>query len=116
MPQRRHTPEPGTPSPHSPPHPRAAHPRGAKAGVGHGGAGPRWSRLWQPHNPLFWVVLVLNALSTGLAWLVRTHPLPLPLGVLVAVFAVGNAVLGLRLMWGLVKEPGAEGAAGKGGG
>lgn len=65
----------------------------------------KWTRLWQPRNPIFWLVVVLNALSTGLAWLVRTYPLSPAMAVAVAVFAMGNAVLGLRLMWGLVKEP-----------
>lgn len=65
----------------------------------------KMTRLWQPRNPLFWLVVVLNALSTLLAWVVRTYPLAPALSVAVAVFAVGNAVLGLRLMWGLVREP-----------
>lgn len=65
----------------------------------------KWRRLWQPRNPLFWVVVVLNALSTLLAWVVRTYPLPPTLAVAVAVFAVGNAVLGLWLIWALVKTP-----------
>lgn len=70
----------------------------------------KWQRLWQPRNPLFWVVVVLNALSTLLAWVVRTYPLPPTLAVAVAAFAVGNAVLGLRLMWALAKTPPEPGA------
>ena len=63
-------------------------------------------RLFQPRNPLFWIMLSLNALSMALAWLVQNRPLN-TLGVLlVGGFALGNAVLGTWLAWRLVKgEP-----------
>lgn len=59
-------------------------------------------RLFQPRNPLFWIFLVLNGLSTGLGWLTHTYALPGWLAVVVVVFAVGNAVLGMRIAWRLV--------------
>ena len=59
-------------------------------------------RLFQPRNPLFWIFLVLNGLSTLLGWLTHTYELPGWLAVVVLVFAVGNAVLGMRIAWRLV--------------
>ncbi len=62
------------------------------------------SRLFQPRNPLFWMMLILNALSTCLAWMVQTLPLS-SLGLwVVGGFALGNAVLGTWLAWRLVKS------------
>ncbi len=62
------------------------------------------SRLVQPRNPLFWLMLALNALSTVLAWMARSQPLN-GLGVaLVSGFAIGNAVLGTWLAWRLVRD------------
>jgi len=65
----------------------------------------RLSRLFQPRNPLFWLMLVLNALSMVLGWVSRSYPLNLTGAVLVAVFGLGNAALGLWLAWRLVREP-----------
>jgi uncharacterized membrane protein AbrB (regulator of aidB expression) len=59
------------------------------------------TRLFQPRNPKFWLWVVLNVLSTVLAWVLRTHTLPLGVMLLVAAFALGNAVLGVRLMLSL---------------
>ena len=62
------------------------------------------ARLWQPRNPAFWLMVVLNLLSTLLAWVTRTYALA-PLAMLVVTgFAIGNALLGLRLMWLLVQD------------
>jgi len=63
------------------------------------------SRLFQPRNPLFWMMLGLNALSMALGWLAQNRPLS-TLGVLVVVvFGVSNAVLGMWLAWLLVRDP-----------
>jgi len=62
------------------------------------------ARLWQPRNPAFWLMVALNLLSTALAWVARSYDLT-PLAVLiVAGFAVANAVIGLRLMWVLMRD------------
>jgi hypothetical protein len=62
------------------------------------------SRLYQPRNPRFWMMIVLNLLSTALAWIARSYDL-LPLAALmVAGFAVANAVLGIRLALALMRE------------
>ena len=50
-------------------------------------------------------MLVLNGLSTLLAWIVHNRPLD-GLGMaLVAMFAVSNAVIGMWLAWRLMREP-----------
>ena len=61
-------------------------------------------RLWQPRNPAFWLMIVVNLLSTLLAWVVRNYTLSAPASILVAVFAIGNVVIGLRLMWRLLRD------------
>lgn len=63
------------------------------------------SRLWQPRNPAFWMMVVLNVMSSVLAWILRTYPLvPLAM-IVVAGFALINAWLGIRLAVGLMREP-----------
>jgi hypothetical protein len=62
------------------------------------------ARLWQPRNPAFWLMVVLNLLSTLLAWVARSYT-QAPLAMLVVIgFAIGNAVYGVRLMWLLVRD------------
>ncbi len=63
------------------------------------------SRLFQPRNPIFWIMLSLNALSMALGWLVENRPLNTLGMLLVGGFALMNAVLGAWLAWRLVKEP-----------
>ncbi len=66
------------------------------------------SRLWQPRNPAFWLMIAVNLLSTLLAWLARSYALA-PLAALVVTgFAVGNAVIGMGLMWVLMREEPAQ--------
>lgn len=68
------------------------------------------SRLFQPRNPLFWIMLSLNALSMVIGWLLQHRPLN-TLGMLVlGGFALSNAILGTWLAWRLVKQP-PDGAA-----
>lgn len=62
------------------------------------------SRIFQPRNPLFWLMVTLNLLSTALAWIGRSYDLaPLP-AMIVAAMAVGNAVIGLYLTIRLIRE------------
>jgi hypothetical protein len=66
------------------------------------------SRLFQPRNPLFWMMVALNALSTLLMWIVQNRPLS-TLGMLVVGgFALGNALLGTWLAWRLVRDDSGE--------
>ena len=64
-----------------------------------------WRRLIQPRKPAFWLMLALNALSTALLWIVQNYPLTALASLVIAVFAFGNAWLGLRLAWQLVSTP-----------
>ncbi|MBK9020804.1 MAG: hypothetical protein IPL72_12735 [Sulfuritalea sp.] len=71
------------------------------------------ARLWQPRNPAFWLMIVLNLLSTLLAWVTRTYALTPVAMLVVAGFATGNALLGLRLIWVLMRdEPSGTGPEG----
>jgi len=59
--------------------------------------------LYQPRNPLFWFMVSLNVLSYALAWIVQNRTLNILGMLLVGGFALANAVLGMWLMWRLVK-------------
>jgi hypothetical protein len=70
------------------------------------------SRLYQPRNPLFWLMLTLNALSPALAWVVNNRPLNAWATVLLTCFALGNAVIGTFLLWRLLRQEPAAPAQG----
>lgn len=62
------------------------------------------SRLYQPKNPRFWMMVILNVLSSILAWILRSYPL-VPLAMLVVgAFALANAVIGIRLALALMRD------------
>jgi hypothetical protein len=44
-------------------------------------------------------------LSTALVWIVQTRSLTPVAGLVVASFAIGNMLLGLRLAWRLMQTP-----------
>jgi hypothetical protein len=60
-------------------------------------------RLFQPRNPLFWMMLALHALSAMLVWIVHNRQLNTLGALIVVVFAIGNALLGAWLAWRLVR-------------
>lgn len=62
------------------------------------------SRLVQPRNPLFWLMVTLNGLSSVLAYVLHAYDLPLAPRLVVGGFALGNAVLGLRIAIRLMRE------------
>lgn len=62
------------------------------------------TRLFQPRNPRFWLLLVLNLLSAGLAWAMRLPGVASTAVVVMGMFALGNALLGMWLMWALVRD------------
>jgi hypothetical protein len=62
------------------------------------------TRLYQPRNPLFWIMLVLNLFSVVLSWITRSYSLDALGGVLVTTFAVGNGLLGAFLAWRLIRS------------
>ena len=59
--------------------------------------------IYQPRNPLFWMMLVLNALSYALAWIVQNRSLDTLGMLLVGGFALVNAILGMWLLWRLAQ-------------
>ena len=60
-------------------------------------------RIYQPRNPLFWLMLALNALSYALMWIVQNRALNTLGMLLVGGFALVNAVLGMWLLWRLAQ-------------
>lgn len=61
-------------------------------------------RLYQPRNPLFWLVVILNLLSMVLGWMTHNYSPGAFVSLIIVVFAIGNGVLGVYLMWRLVKS------------
>jgi drug/metabolite transporter (DMT)-like permease len=62
------------------------------------------SRLFQPRNPIFWMLVVLNLLSMFLSYVAQNYTLSTLASVIVIVFAVLNTVLSMGLAWRLVKS------------
>jgi hypothetical protein len=66
------------------------------------------TRIFQPRNPLFWIMVALNLLSMLLMWIVQNRALS-TLGMLVVGgFALGNALWGTWLAWRLVRDKAPE--------
>jgi hypothetical protein len=57
----------------------------------------KFSRLFQPRNPVFWLMLTVNVLSFLLLFIAQTRPLNTLGTFLVGGFALGNALLGIFL-------------------
>ena len=62
------------------------------------------SRLYRPQDRRFWLMIVLNLLSAVLAWLLRSWPLVPLVTVVVALFELGNAALGMFIAWYLLRD------------
>jgi len=62
------------------------------------------SSLYQPRNPLFWLMVALNLLSMVLGWITHTQSPGVLVSLVIVVFAVGNAVLGAFMAWRLVNS------------
>ena len=62
------------------------------------------SRLFQPRNPLFWILVALNLLSTVLSHVALNFELNTLGTVLVVLTAFVNAVLSAFLAWRLVNS------------
>lgn len=62
----------------------------------------KFARLVQPRNPLFWLLITVNGLSTAISFVLRTYQVPPATSFLLAGFALVNVVIGiliaLRLM------------------
>ena len=64
----------------------------------------KFSRLFQPRNPLFWILIALNLLSTALSHVVLNFELNTLGTVLVVLTAIVNVVLSTFLAWRLVNS------------
>ncbi|MBI4995308.1 MAG: hypothetical protein HZC22_00070 [Rhodocyclales bacterium] len=64
----------------------------------------RLSRLYQPRNPLFWLLVVLNLLSTGISYILRSQDLPALITLVLASFALVNFVIGIRIALRLMRS------------
>ena len=63
------------------------------------------SQLFQPKNPQFWLLVVLNLLSAAISWRLQNREFPLAIMLVLATFAPANLWLGLRIALRLIKEP-----------
>jgi hypothetical protein len=61
-------------------------------------------RLWQPGNPLFWLMIAFNVLSSLCTWVLRTQPLNTAGLLLVGGLALGNVAFGLVAAWKLMQD------------
>lgn len=62
------------------------------------------SRLYQPKNPKFWIVIALNALSTAISFILQTQTLSTAVTLILAFFALANCVLGMMIGWMMVRD------------
>lgn len=75
------------------------------------GVAVKLSRLVQPRNPAFWLMIAFNILSSVFAWAMRAFPLDAVALSLVGGLALANAVMGIRMAWRLLREePAREGS------
>jgi hypothetical protein len=62
------------------------------------------SRLYQPRNPWFWLLIALNILSTVISYILRSQELPTLIAVVLTAFALANFVVGVRIALQLMRE------------
>ncbi len=67
------------------------------------------SRLYRPRSPQFWLLIVLNLLSSVLSFILRTYDLPVWLMLGLAGFAIANLLLGMWIAWRLISDETASG-------
>jgi 4-hydroxybenzoate polyprenyltransferase len=60
--------------------------------------------LWQPHHPVFWLMVVFNILSSVCAWALRNMALPYPVMLLIGLVALCNVAGGLWCAWLLLQK------------
>ncbi len=54
-------------------------------------------RLWQPRRGVFWLMLAFNALSSVMAWALRSEMLSTAGMLVAALLALGNCLAGMWL-------------------
>jgi hypothetical protein len=63
-----------------------------------------FQRLWQPRRSLFWLILVLNALSSFMVGYLQLNDPPMGLRLVVSLFAFTNSLIGWWLTLRLWRE------------
>lgn len=63
------------------------------------------SRLWRPRLGLFWLVVLFNLLSSGMAWTLHLADPQGTLRWMLALLALTNAAAGWWLLWRLWNWP-----------
>ncbi len=63
----------------------------------------RFARLFQPRNPLFWLFVLLNSLSAVISYLLQTQAFPWAIVLVLAGFALGNMIFGIRIAMRLMR-------------
>ena len=65
----------------------------------------RISRLIRPHHPLFWLLVVLQALSGVFAFVLAHLDPAVAVAVLLTGLLIANASLSALIVWRLWREP-----------
>lgn len=64
----------------------------------------RLARLYQPRNLQFWLLIVLNLLSSTISFVLRSRELPALITLVLAGFALANLVLGIHIALRLMRD------------
>jgi len=62
------------------------------------------SRLIQPCNPKFWLLIVLNGLSAAISFILRSYDLPATITLMLAGFAIANVIIGIYIAMHLMAD------------
>ncbi|MDE3232397.1 MAG: hypothetical protein KGN99_03755 [Pseudomonadota bacterium] len=62
------------------------------------------SRLFQPKNPIFWILVALNLLSLALSHIAQNYPLNTLGTWVITACALLNAIISAVLAWRLVNS------------
>lgn len=60
------------------------------------------SRLYQPRNPQFWLLVILNLLSSAISYILRTYEITGVVALMLGGFAIANVLVGIHIAWRLV--------------
>jgi hypothetical protein len=64
----------------------------------------KFTRIYQPRNPIFWILVALNFVSLALSHIAQTYDLNLIGTAIVIGLTVVNALLSALLAWRLVNS------------
>lgn len=62
------------------------------------------SRLYQPRNPKFWLLIAINVPSAGISYLLHNRELPIMITLVMTACALVNFVIGIYLARQLMRE------------